>query len=91
MYDEFIIGGASPEVHPRAPMHRRVGNMTVSCGDVCGSHAHFLAIGLGGLGRRLPVNLLVGVVSPHAPLKCVFQNTTLRPCYEFRDAREFFP
>ena len=32
---------------------------------------------LGGLDRRRPTHLLVWAVSPHAPSKCVFQNTNL--------------
>ena len=55
------------------------------------AHTHFLATGLGGVGCRRPAHLPVWTVSPHAPSKCVFQNTNLRPCYVFRDALEFLP
>ena len=88
---EPTVGGASPEVPPRVPTRRLVGNITVSCGGACNSRTHFLATGLGGLGLRRPAHLPVSAVSPHAPSKCVFQNTILQPCCVFRDALEFLP
>ena len=88
MCGEPTVGGTSTEVPPRASVW---GNRAISCGDACGSFAHFPATELGGLGHRRPAHLPIWAVSPHAPSKCVFQNTTLRPCNVFRDALEFLP
>ena len=85
-YRRHITKGAS-----HAPKRGHVGNSAISCGGMCGSHVHLPATKLSGLGHRRPVHLPVGAMSPHAPSKCVFQNTTLRPCYVFRDALEFLP
>ena len=72
MVDDARKGSASPEVPPRVPTRRGVGNRANSCGGVCGSRVHLLATGLGGLGHRRLVHLPVWAVSPHAPSKCVF-------------------
>ena len=52
-------------------------------------HSHYVLFG--DLGRQRLAHPFVGVVSPHALSRCVFQNTILRPCYVFRDILEFLP
>ena len=44
--------------------------------DMCGSHAGFPATELGGGGRQWLALLLRWAVSPHVPLKLVFQRNT---------------
>ena len=61
-----------------APKRQHLGNRADSCGGVCASRAHLSVTRVSGLGRQPLAHLLVWAVSPHAPSKCVFQNTNLR-------------
>ena len=66
-------------MHPHArPMHGVCEIGQNHSAGACGSHARFPAIGLSGGGWRQSALLLRWVVSPHAPLKLVFQRNILR-------------
>ena len=60
-----------------APTCRRLGNRVNSYDSACGSRTHLSVTRLGGLGCLRPMHLSVWAVSPHAPSKCMFQNTNL--------------
>ena len=81
---ESSVGGTSQEVPPRAEHDSFLRQCLWLTCALFGHHTWWLGLSVVGIPSY------VGG-SPHAPSKCVFQNTNLWPCYVFRDALEFLP